>query len=610
MKKSASIFLTLLLLVLSVSVGTAEAARYSSYDFRTNANEIVSWKKSKAGTGKCLFTQEYMSKSASNADGDWYAVYMGRFGFEDYPDNYLNAMTNYVIDKYNASGTLSDKYATDYHRIALAIKSAGGDPQNVGGINLIADGVYNRGYTASLGKQGMNGWVWGLIALDSIGVQIPDGSYYSREDIISEILKYQLKDGGFSVLPTATKSDVDTTAMALYALAPYQYDSLEYTYKQNATRKTVTKTVGQVVNEAVLFLSDAQLQDGGYSSFGTVNSESVSQVIMALCSLGIDPQSDSRFVKDRSAVDALLSFKQSDGGFAHVIGDGSNAMASEQALGAMAALERFYNGVARLFDFTDGVTMTTFTPQTPNEKPTIPVPENPNKNGNTNTNNNTGTASNSGNGSGSSHTSGASNSNTSGGATPTSSATPNTVSSSSNTSSTAVGGSSGSSVTATEKPTEKTTDKNNSNGSETATASDGAIINAENSGDNSSSPNQVSSAIAENDGGSAINPLIFVIPAIILIAAFAGFCIHKKKKGLLNQNPEDDSSDMHNKDGENQETDSEQKSDVDTEKQNNDNGAEEQSDFDEDSSDDDSPNVQFDVPDTGLVLESEEEKTE
>lgn len=528
MKKTASIFLSILI-ILTVAVPlSAEAAEYSSYDFRTNANEIVSWKKSRAGTGNCLFTQEYMSTSASNADGDWYAVYMGRFGFEDYPENYLNAITDYVVDRYNTYGTLSDKYATDYHRIALAVKSAGGDPCNVGGIDLIADGVYNRANVASLGKQGMNGWVWGLITLDSVGVQIPQGSCYTREDIISEILAYQLKDGGFSVLPTATKGDADTTAMALYALAPYQNDGTAYTYKQRSTRKTVTKTVGQIVDEAVSFLSSAQLDSGGYESFGTVNSESTSQVIIALCSLGIDPQYDSRFIKNQSLADALMEFKNSDGGFEHVKGEGSNAMASEQALGAMAALERFYSGGARLFDFTDGVIMTTFSPQTQNETPTIPVPDNPN--GTTGQNSN-----------GASSGGGSSNNNrTGGGASSSVTSSGVRTGSSGHTSASSPGGSTSSSVKATEKPTEKTTNKNNS--SQSTSSEINSVNNYDNANNSGNSPSNISSS-PQSGGGFNILPFIIVFVVIALAAAAVIIYLYKKKKAGGNPKSEEEKTD-------------------------------------------------------------------
>lgn len=528
MKRAVSTLLVLIVFVSSLCTVSVKAADYSSYDFRTTANDIVNWKKNTEGTGSCLFTDKYTQSISQNAGGEWYACYMGRFGFEDYPQKFLDAITTYVKNQYDKNGTLSDTYATEYHKIALAVTSVGGNPYNVGGVNLIADGVYNRENTASLGRQGMNGWIWGLIALDSLNTQVPDGSCYTREEIINEILKYQLKDGGFSFVTTGTKSDVDTTAMALYALAPYQYDNIQYTYVPKYDRKntTVTKTVGQVINEALTFLSDAQQSDGSYASYGTVNSESISQVIIALCSLGVNPQSDSRFVKSRSLLDAFMSFKNNDGGFSHEYGEQSNAMASEQALGAVAALDRFYSGGTRLFDFTDGVTMKTFTPSISSEQPTIPVPQSP----------------------AASSSSGGTNSNTS---TQNSSVTHNipSVSASSGTasitsSSSAVGGTAGSTVTATEKPTEKSTDKSTAAATSTTNSNTSSADNALTNQSNilaSDSSGLIAQDIEEHK--SLINPIVFILLGVILIAALiSGYFIYRKKKMSKIQNIEDSST--------------------------------------------------------------------
>lgn len=55
---------------------------------------------------------------------------------------------------------------------------------------------------------------------------------------------------------------------------------------------------------------------GKQDSSGTFGSaEADSQVVIALCSLGIDPEADSRFVKNADLLTALLSYQNSDGGF-------------------------------------------------------------------------------------------------------------------------------------------------------------------------------------------------------------------------------------------------------------------------------------------------------
>ena len=187
---------------------------------------------------------------------------------------------------------------------------------------------YNRGYTASLGKQGINGRIWALIALDSMHFQIPDGAYNTRDDIIAQILARQLPDGGFAL--TGTVSDPDMTAMAIVALAPYYNAESVYTLDGKS------KSVRTVVDESLLNLSAVQSADGDYASWGIYNAESTAQVIQALCSLGINPLTDSRFIKNgNTALDALMKYKNSDGGFAHTPGSASNSMASQQALCAL-----------------------------------------------------------------------------------------------------------------------------------------------------------------------------------------------------------------------------------------------------------------------------------
>ena len=94
---------------------------------------------------------------------------------------------------------------------------------------------------------------------------------------------------------------------------------------------------------------------------GTESSESCAQVLTALCSLGIDPQSDSRFIKNGNTVlDNLMSFRQEDGGFVHAyvydasnpasIPDESDFLAGGQAAYALTAFCRYKNNMKNLFD--------------------------------------------------------------------------------------------------------------------------------------------------------------------------------------------------------------------------------------------------------------------
>lgn len=335
--------------------------------FLSVADGIVAWKKADNGSTPdgYLLNAEYL-QLAGTTPGDWYPIALGRLGTPDNAAGYLAVIRDQVEERYSQPGRLSAAKATEWHRIALAVLAMGGDPTAIGTdengepINLIADGTYNRGKTTPLGRQGINGWIWGLITLDSLRYPVPEGAYYTREDILTEILRQQLADGGFALSGQA--ADPDITAMAIQALAPYYQQEKTYAYKQKALGSEVTKTVRQVVDEALLCLSALQLPGGDFSSWGTENVESTDQVVVALCALGIDPLTDARFIKNgKTLLDGILQYRMPDGGFVHSftydadnptsLPDRSNTMASEQTLYTMAALWRQAEGMRTLYDF-------------------------------------------------------------------------------------------------------------------------------------------------------------------------------------------------------------------------------------------------------------------
>ena len=90
-------------------------------------------------------------------------------------------------------------------------------------------------------------------------------------------------------------------------------------------------TIREVVRRALAWLSDQQTAEGDFISWDATNLESTAQVIIALCSLGVDPATDARFVKNGiSAVDGLLRYRLDDGTFRHILTDGSDVMSGKQ----------------------------------------------------------------------------------------------------------------------------------------------------------------------------------------------------------------------------------------------------------------------------------------
>ena len=330
---------------------------------------IIKWKKHSMGIPEEDFLLcEKFTALAGTSSGDWYPIGLSGLGKDDNYIGYLASLKDNIERRYAEDGGLDRVKATEWHRTALSMLAAGGDPttlckdENGNTINLIADGVYNRGNISSLGAQGISGWIWGLIALDSRFYEVPEDAYYSREDIIKEILSRQLDDGGFAL--SGSVSDPDITAMAIQALAPHYNDEKSYTYTLPGTKGDKTATVRTVIDEALNRLSSLQLDTGDYRSWGLRNSGSVCQVIVALCSLGINPVEDIRFIKNGNTLwDGLMIYHMPDGGFVNSFAydeenpssepDKSNSMAGEQALYAIAAMLRLKNGKRALYDFCD-----------------------------------------------------------------------------------------------------------------------------------------------------------------------------------------------------------------------------------------------------------------
>lgn len=333
--------------------------KYSVSDITEAIDGILAWKRAQQGVaeGQPLLSGELLTYAGSTA-ADWLPIGLSRYGAEDDYDSYLAALRTYVEQKYREPDKLDRTKATEWHRIALAVLACGGDPTHFGrdengaDINLIADGVYDRGKTADLGRQGLNGWLWGLITLDSMKYTIPAGASYTRTELVKTILSYQLSDDGFNLrVAQGSTADPDITAMAIQSMGPYY--------------RTSTLNVKDPVDRALERLSQLQLDTADFRSWGTRNSESTSQVIISLCSVGIDPQNDPRFVKNGlNLLDALFYYQQEDGGFAHsyeldednpsAVPGESDSMATDQALLALVSVWRQAQGMSILYDFRPG----------------------------------------------------------------------------------------------------------------------------------------------------------------------------------------------------------------------------------------------------------------
>lgn len=269
--------------------------------------------------------------------GDWLIFGLARSGVkvpQKYFDAYYENVEAAVREK---NGVLSDRKYTEYSRTVLALTAIGKNPADVAGFDLLKPLADFEQVT----RQGINGTIFALLALDSGNYEIPENPdaavQATRQMYVDELLARALPDGGWTL--TGGEPDVDITAMTLQALAKYR-DQADVT---------------AAVERGLAVLSSLQEPDGGYVSWGSSNSESVAQVIVALTELGV-PLDDERFTKNRITVeDALLRFAQENGAFVHVRdgSGGDDGMATEQAFYALAAIHRAETGETTLYDMTD-----------------------------------------------------------------------------------------------------------------------------------------------------------------------------------------------------------------------------------------------------------------
>lgn len=294
--------------------------------------------------------QEKAALTSPDFGSEWVILGLARSGYLEKGSKYFNdyytrvaayasKATKNAQELGAPAGALHLVKCTENSRLIIALSALGRDARSVGECDLIAP--YEK--FSWIEGQGLNSVVFALIALDTVGYETKDTTI--RQQCISYILGRQLSDGGWNYQEDAATSDPDMTAMSLQALANYQ--------EQEKVQAAVSAAVGR--------LSAMQNSDGSYTSYEAVNSESISQVIVACAALGIDPHTDSRFVKNgKSAVDALLTFYNTEKrAFHHTMKDKDgnptdvDGMATEQAAYAMTAYQRLMNGKTSLYDMSD-----------------------------------------------------------------------------------------------------------------------------------------------------------------------------------------------------------------------------------------------------------------
>ena len=296
---------------------------------------VVSYKCEAEGVSTFSALLDKLSTYAGSYSADWYYIAFSQYGLNCNNQKSISALKNKVNEFY--SKDLAGVKVTDMQRVAFALSACGVDITNVSGHNLLADSTYNRAKVKSLNSQGTNAVAYALLLLDSKNYTVPANAETTRDKMISILLKAQLSEGGFALF--GDNPDIDMTSIVMQALSPYK------------NRSDVKSALDKCVN----ILSSRQDSTGGYKSFSNeISCESTAQVVLCLTSTGINPSTDTRFVKNgNSVIDGLMTFNLSNGSFCHFKDGNTDNMATYQALCALVSTYRFMNGEKSFYDFTE-----------------------------------------------------------------------------------------------------------------------------------------------------------------------------------------------------------------------------------------------------------------
>lgn len=257
---------------------------------------------------------------------EWLVFTLARGGYDNdaYYAQYVANVANTLQQK---DGVLHEYKYTEYARVILALNASGADATTIGGYNL-----YEKlTKLDDVATQGVNGPVFALLAFDSKDYALSNDV---RQQFVQYIVQNQLPSGSFTL--DDETDNVDMTAMALQALAPYKDDA----------------AVKAAIDKALMYLQRAVATE-------QLSSESYAQVIVALSALQLDVQKGDF----ASVLPRFFAFYESgQGGFKHVLTDDAiDNMATEQGAYAYVALNRFRNGEAPLYDMTDKTDVIPFT---------------------------------------------------------------------------------------------------------------------------------------------------------------------------------------------------------------------------------------------------------
>lgn len=279
-------------------------------------NEALSWKMKAAGASSAQDLLDKMAGNAGRSPEDWYVLAMAKMGLPlDYS---AYAQQLFAVCK-DPEPTDVEQYRRYLVARAMGYESIPGTaPERLKNKGIMS--VIYRGYAAAAGRA---------------------SEPFILQEAQRDLMELKLADGGYALMGEA--SDVDVTGFALQ-----MYGAIRAASGASA----VGADFDAAVRDAFASLARKQQADGGYSSFGTPNSESGAMVLLALAAFSEEalPADVRGGIDVNMLIAATEQYHTQNGGYAHSLTDGvaslDNDLATAQVMCAYAAYASYLKGGA------------------------------------------------------------------------------------------------------------------------------------------------------------------------------------------------------------------------------------------------------------------------
>ena len=204
------------------------------------------------------YADEIIAYYSSNPElSSWWDV-VALYGVEEDLDNYT--LPEWTTESLNENSSV-----TDYAGIIFGLIATGENVHDIWGRDIADELAKMQDTETGLFGDYPNQQIYSILALDA--AKEP----YDRDAAISALIDtFRAVNGAFGYLPWDSSAepvispDIDITAMALLVL-----DSKKHS---------------EIIDSAVNYLAESQLEDGDFSSWGTENSNTLEAVIWGLSS--------------------------------------------------------------------------------------------------------------------------------------------------------------------------------------------------------------------------------------------------------------------------------------------------------------------------------------